>query len=192
MTIINELLSEFKKLPDEIKSLIGYINSHPKADYRTLKVYWINISKNLDEATANKVLEIIEKSQNPILTQAIIDKYAHVVHNQYMLKLIIDTSKNKIYLLPKEEHHLKFTSKVLNIKEESIIKNPDLAKYFVGVTIIIKNNEIDGIIVGGTGLTLGANIKYDPKVIDKAFSLAFEFIIKGKFPYGRMRIKKVV
>ena len=193
MRIINELLSEFKKLPDEVKSLISYINSHPKSDVNALKIYWINISRNLDKNVVNKVIDIIERSQNPVINNKLIDNFAlHITDNVHMLRLVIDTSKNKVYLVSPKEEHLEVTARLLNKRKEDIYKDPSIARNFVGATITIKDDEIVSLVVGGTGLKLGAKIKYDARTIDKAFSLAFEFITKGEIPVGKMEIRKVV
>ena len=71
---------------------------------------------------------------------------------------------------------------MLGVTREEIFRNPEIAKNLVGGYIGLEGETVKMLDLGGTGLTFGAKIPYDPTTIRKANEIFAGFVSGGDVP----------
>ncbi len=119
------------------------------------------------------------KEATEYLGEELIEKFGKDVADTKVVKTLTDVESGKIVVVPKDVEHIDMTANILGVTKKEIYENPDIAKNIVGGNIFVKNGEITGLQVGGSGLKLGAGVKYSPEALKSANNIMSLFVYSG-------------
>jgi len=116
-----------------------------------------------------------------ILTKKIVEECAiSITEMKKMLRLIVDMNTKTIWPVPKQKNHIDLVADILGVKNSHILKNPDIAKRFIGVVCIIANDLVNEVEIGGTTTITNAGVRYSIKDVEGAAKIVYQYIKKGE------------
>lgn len=95
------------------------------------------------------------------------------------LRLIVNTEKQKLYLIRKKSYHAEVASEILGVEESDIVKNPEIASHLVSSMIRIVNNKVDYVVTGMGSLELICKVKHTREQLQLAHELVIAFVNDG-------------
>src|SRR3989344_1439538 len=116
------------------------------------------------------------------LRQTMVAENAIKLGNEKMLKTIVNVESGTVKIVPPEMEHIDLVAEMLGVTREEIFRNPEIAKNLVGGYIGLEGETVKMLDLGGTGLTFGAKIPYDPTTIRKANEIFAGFVSGGDVP----------
>jgi len=117
------------------------------------------------------------------LTYALISEYGdRKVHGR--ISVIIDTKSNSVYVVPREEEHIEFISRLLGTEE----LDPMSCQYLIpshiqiGINEQTSEQEVQGFFTGVCGLEIGLGARHPKEALHAAHEQAKCFVRKGELP----------